>query len=287
MNTIKISIGISFYNSATYMKDAIHSVLNQTFTDFELLLLDDGSTDSSLQIAKSFHDDRITLLPSQGNQGLPARLNQLVQASRGEYFARMDADDIMDIHRLEEQLRYLEAHPDIDILGTFAYSIDAGNHITGFRTKPVHPHTVEEILSHASFVHPTVMARRQWFIDHPYDVKALRMEDFNLWMRTFDTCHLANMERPLLFYREVGIPYLRKYLQSMEGERREYRRARAKINNFHTVMLRNYLKCTLYGIASLFHFRDYLISLRAKRITDASILKTAAESLENAIKQPK
>lgn len=282
---IKISVGISFYNTEKYLKDAIISVLNQTYKDFELILIDDGSTDGSLEIAKSFNDSRIRIIESNKNMGLAKRLNQLTMVSTGEYIARMDADDIMDVTRLEEQLDYLENHKNIDVLGSFAYSIDANNNITGFRTKPKHPCTVEEIMTHASFIHPSVMAKRQWFLDNPYDEDALRMEDFNLWMRTFEKCYFCNMDKPLMFYREVGIPYLSKYLQSMKGERREYRRARNQIKHFHKAMLINYIKCSIYIIASAFCFRNYIISLRAKQINDTEIITMAKSRLNSAIKQ--
>jgi glycosyltransferase involved in cell wall biosynthesis len=272
---VKISVGISFYNTEKYLKDAIVSVLNQTYKNFELILIDDGSTDESLKIAKSFKDSRIRLIESGKNLGLAKRLNQLTRESSGEYIARMDADDIMDVTRLEEQLNYIESHKDIDVLGSFAYSIDANNNITGFRTKPNHPCTVEEIMTHASFIHPSIIAKRQWFIDNPYDENALRMEDFNLWMRTFEKSYFYNMENPLMFYREVGIPYLSKYLQSMKGERREYRRARNQIKNFHKAMLFNYIKCSIYIIASVFGFRNFIISLRAKHICDMEIINMA------------
>ena len=98
-----ISIGIPIYNASNYLEDAIKSVLAQSFTDFELILIDDGSTDNSLEIAKSFTDSRIKVISDGENRKLPYRLNQIIQLAKHGYIARMDADDLMDCDRLKIQ----------------------------------------------------------------------------------------------------------------------------------------------------------------------------------------
>ena len=120
-----VTIGLPFYNAEKYLALAIESVLQQTYTNWELLLLDDGSTDNSLSIAQSYaqKDSRIKVISDGKNKNLATRLNELPSLAQGLYLARMDADDIMHSARIERQLSVLKAHPEIDVLGTNAYII--------------------------------------------------------------------------------------------------------------------------------------------------------------------
>ncbi|MEI8597180.1 glycosyltransferase family A protein [Vibrio sp. M60_M31a] len=120
---MKLTIGIPFYNPGEYFFDSIKSILLQSFNDFELILIDDGSSDDSLTVAKSFSDPRIVVVSDNLNLGLPARLNQIVNLSRGEYIARMDADDLVSLERLVKQVQFLDENPDIDIVSTGICSI--------------------------------------------------------------------------------------------------------------------------------------------------------------------
>lgn len=280
-----ISIGISFYNAAPFFRDAIQSVLNQTLTDYELILLDDGSTDDSLQIARSYDDPRIRVVSDGENHGLAARLNELVRLSRGDYFVRMDADDIMHPERLERQIRYLRQHPDTDVLGCDVFSIDTANHITGTIRYSRQPNSIADVYNHYCFIHPTVIARRQWFADNPYDETALRMEDYNLWLRTIERYRFVNMDDELLYYRVSGLPYLRKYLQSKKGERRELRKLKSRIPGYWKVMLKNYLTCVAYTIFTTFHLTDILLKRRSAGIDDDALRNRAKEGLQRAIKR--
>ena len=121
-----VTIGLPFYNAEKYLALAIESVLQQTYTDWELLLLDDGSTDNSLSIAQSYaqKDSRIKVISDGKNKNLATRLNELPSLAQGLYLARMDADDMMHPARIERQLAVLETHPEIDVLGTNAYIIN-------------------------------------------------------------------------------------------------------------------------------------------------------------------
>ena len=118
-NTL-VSIVIPVYNGEVYLRDAIQSVVNQTFQNWKLYLINDGSTDGSLVIMEEYalRDARIKVIDDGQNKGLVTRLNQSVEIAVGKYYARMDADDIMYITRIEEQVTFLESHPDVDVLGT-------------------------------------------------------------------------------------------------------------------------------------------------------------------------
>ena len=111
----QVSVCMPMYNASKYLRECIDSVLAQTFKDFEFLIVDDGSDDDSVEIVKSYHDDRIRLI--QNTHDYIGSLNILLDEACGKYIARMDADDVMVLSRLERQFQYLETNPDIDILG--------------------------------------------------------------------------------------------------------------------------------------------------------------------------
>jgi glycosyltransferase involved in cell wall biosynthesis len=198
-----VTIGIPFYKDALYLRYAIQSVINQTYTNWELILMDDGSADGSLDIAKSFSDPRVRVVSDGANKGLPARLNEIVTLANGDYVARMDADDIMAIDRIEKQVSYLQSHPEIDVIGCSAMVIDDKNCIT---------HSVNQEGITGGFIHPTIMTRTQWFKDNPYDERQRRCQDYELWLRTSGNSVFYNMPDPLLFYREFETLSLMKQL---------------------------------------------------------------------------
>ncbi|SHF39066.1 Glycosyltransferase involved in cell wall bisynthesis [Bacteroides faecichinchillae] len=206
-NQILVTVAIPFYNAEAHLADAIRSVINQTYTNLEILLVDDGSTDRSLAIATSFVDKRIKVISDGGNRGLVYRLNQSVLMSKGEYYARMDADDIMNRQRIEKQLETLKLDSTIDVLGTSYYSIGANNEVHACILMPNIP-----ITSNMYILHPSVMAKRDWFVNNPYNDKFVRIEDKELWMRTLKYSKFRNLQESLMFYREYGIPTCKKYL---------------------------------------------------------------------------
>lgn len=282
---IQVSIGIPFYNAQDFLEQAILSVLNQDYKSFELLLIDDGSTDKSLDIAYRFQDERIKVIHDGQNKGLSARLNELVALSIGEYFVRMDADDIMFPQRISRQLAYLQQHNEVDVVGCSAVTIDIKNKITGIICYPEHPNNISNVIKHQCFIHPSIMAKRSWFVQNPYDEGAIRMEDYNLWMRTFSKYRFYNIVEPLLFYRVSGLPYLNKYLLSMKGERKELQKNKQIIPNYRVVLLKNYLKCGLYMIFSALHLTDFLLQMRSTKLAQSTFLQYTQQVLYKAISQ--
>ena len=129
------------------------------------------------------------------------------------------------------------------------------------------------------------MAKRSWFVQNPYDEGAIRMEDYNLWMRTFSKYHFYNIVEPLMFYRVSGLPYLDKYLLSMKGERKELRKHKEIIPNYHVVLLKNYLKCVLYYCFSHLHLIDVLLRLRSKSIPNTNDLESIKSALTTALQR--
>ena len=198
-----VSVIMPVYNTGKYLAAAIASVLGQTFSDFELIILNDGSTDDSETVVKNFTDPRIIYLKNERNLGLIATLNTALSQCKGEFIARMDGDDICHSERLAAQLRFLNAHPEISVCGTFFYSLEKKS-----RTKKYLPESSYEISAEMFFrcpvAHPSVMIRSavvkkynlRYSEDFPY------AEDFELWTRlVMNGEKLANVPEFLLDYR--------------------------------------------------------------------------------------
>ena len=205
-----VTIAIPFYNAEQFLSLAIDSVIAQTYPNWQLLLVDDGSTDNSLKIAREYaqKDNRISVFSDGENKNLGFRLNQIPSLVNTKYLARMDADDIMHPERIERQIEILQKHTDIDVLGTNAYTIDKNNNVIGLRKKTAHSPELQQV---KGFIHPTIIAKTEWFRNNPYDVDAVRMEDAELWYRTSNKYKFVSLSEPLLFYREIGNNYYKKY----------------------------------------------------------------------------
>ena len=260
-----VTIGLPFYNAEKYLALAIESVLQQTYTDWELLLLDDGSTDNSLSIAQSYaqKDSRIKVISDGKNKNLATRLNELPSLAQGLYLARMDADDIMLPARIERQLAILETHPEIDVLGTNAYIINDENAVTSTR----YPLTPKNTLTRVkSFIHPTIIAKKQWFLENPYDTKALRMEDAELWYRTHSKYHFVRLNEPLMFYREVGNNYYKKYFLAQQSKAYIFNKYPNE-GYWKQYFRSNFLKGIVYRIAHIFGMEQWLVNRRNIKIT--------------------
>src|SRR5262245_17003824 len=183
----RLTIGLPFLNVRRTLTDTLRSVFAQTFRDWELLLVDDGSSDGSLELARGVRDDRVRVISDGQRLGLPARLNQIAALARGEYLARMDPDDLMHPARLERQVAFLDAHPEIDLVGTGAFTIDGCNRPRGIRGVGALNTTPSAVLRHGLFLHPTVTGRTDWFRKNPYDPSFARSQDFELWCRVCGT----------------------------------------------------------------------------------------------------
>lgn len=204
--TPKISVIMSVYNAADYLKAAIDSILGQTYRDFEFLIVNDGSTDASLKIIKSYDDPRIVLI-SRNNKGLTASLNEAIGKARGEYIARQDADDVSALNRFEVEVRYLEKHAGVGLVGSNYIHIDEHGKQTGARTHVfTHPNDVKACLVLCNqYGHGSIMMRRALFKKTGlYDKKVGHAEDYDLWIRLSRVAGVANIEQPLYYYRNLS-----------------------------------------------------------------------------------
>jgi glycosyltransferase involved in cell wall biosynthesis len=207
-----ITIGLPFYNCQATLAKSIRSVFAQTHSDWQLILMDDGSSDASGQIAHAVRDARVAVVSDGVNRGLAARLNQISEMAQGTYLARMDGDDIMHPERLKRQLLLLESQPDLDVVGSAAYVINSEDVPSGKRGLGGCNVAPAAVVARGLFLHSTVVGRRHWFVRNPYDPRYLRAEDHELWCRTLGTSRFACVDEPLLFYREPDRFQLRNYV---------------------------------------------------------------------------
>jgi len=198
-----VSIGMPCFNCERTLATAIRSILNQTYINWELLLIDDGSSDRTLEVARKFSDPRIHVFADGTHRGLVPRLNQAVAMSRGQYFARLDADDIAYPERLERQVEYLKQHPEIDLLGCSMLVFKDEGFSVGMRpAAETHEKICQSPLDGFAIGHPTWMGPIGWFRAHPYDREAVRAEDQVLLLRSYSTSRFACLPEILCAYRE-------------------------------------------------------------------------------------
>jgi hypothetical protein len=194
------------YNCEQYLGDAIESILNQAFTSFELIIINDGSKDGSAEVMTRFRDLRIRIV-HQSNQGLAATLNRGIALARGKYIARQDQDDLSYPQRLARQVAHLEAHPDCVMLGTWAQILEVDRVVDRFHRHPVDEAELRYLmLFNNPFVHSSVMLRKdavQQVGGYTTDPERQPPEDFELWSRLSRVGRVANIGEVLLAYRET------------------------------------------------------------------------------------
>ena len=214
LNQPLVSVLLSVYNSELHLKDAIESILNQSYPHFELIIVNDGSVDSSEKIIDSFQDKRILKINNPGNKGLIFSLNKAFEAAKGNYIARMDADDISLPERFKKQVDFLESHPEIGLCSC---------HYTQFNSSDKYPSQSlihhEEIISHllfnSSLAHPTLMIRRSVLLEQKvvYDMHYPHAEDYELWTRLALKTKFGAVEEQLFLYRLHENQVTQKYHQ--------------------------------------------------------------------------
>jgi glycosyltransferase involved in cell wall biosynthesis len=289
----KVTIALPVYNGATTLATAIRSILQQSFQNWELIILDDLSTDHSLEVIRAFDDPRILLISGRQNIGLSARLNMAANMARGTYFARADQDDASFPNRISLQVIYLEKHPDIDLLATA---------IIPFRGKCV-PQGILPVAGEHSQIcarpwngfhlpHPTWMGKTTWFRQHRYESFSDGVEDQYLLLRTYRVSRFACLKEPLLAYREDN-----RVLKKMLRARRIF--ARTYIHQFITewrfdlaikVAISFLLKCAADTLNLLFGFsrmRNTLLPLSESDQAAWQVLWDRLEREENIIPHDK
>jgi glycosyltransferase involved in cell wall biosynthesis len=204
---------MSMRNSATTVGAAVRSIQLQTLPDWELIVIDDGSSDQGAAVVAAFADPRILLVREPASAGLAARLNQAVALSRGDYIARMDADDICFPERLACQVARLRQDPSIDCLGCgAAVFVDSGSLVGVLPGGLTHQEIIARPYRGFPFPHPTWCGRAQWFRNNPYDAKLMKTQDQDLLLRVFAHSRFAALADALVGYRQDGLD-LKKMLR--------------------------------------------------------------------------
>lgn len=201
----KISVIMPAYNAEKYIKEAIDSILTQTYGDFELIVLNDCSRDSTEQIILSFADDRIVYLKNEQNMGVAATLNRGLSVAKGEYVARMDADDVSLPERFAQQVAYLDANPDVAVLGTNVETFNEdGPLFTGWSATDPAQMKVDLLFS-CGLAHPSVMMRRDVILElGSYDLAFEGLEDYECWCRVAENHQVTTLSQVLFRYRVHG-----------------------------------------------------------------------------------
>jgi len=202
--TPRVSVLMSVYNGERYLEEAIDCILQQTFREFEFIIVDDGSSDATPRLLSDYgqRDPRIILHHSDENRGLSVALNLGIQHARGEYIARMDADDISLAHRLAEQVTFMDAHPEVGVCGTWVQLIgDRQGNVWKYPLK--HEAICARMLFANALAHPSVMIRRSAFQQNglQYDPQVRYAQDYELWSRAIWVMQFANLDQILLKYR--------------------------------------------------------------------------------------
>lgn len=214
----KISVLMSVYNDERYLENSIESILSQTHKNFCFIIIDDASSDSSPEILQKYSklDARISVYRNEKNEGLAYSLNKGLELINTEFVARMDADDIAIVNRLEIQLDYLLKHPTVDILGGFALDINGNNEVTKKRMLPITHQDIKRIIWSNPIIHPTVMYKRSKIIEiGSYNSKLKRRQDYELWFRAIKHgLIIENYPTPLIYYRFTDDYYKKNSFKS-------------------------------------------------------------------------
>lgn len=266
-----VSVGIPFYNAELFLKEAIMSVIMQSHKNIEIILMDDGSLDNSLQIANNFAAkfDNIRVFSDGLNKGLAKRLNELIEVSNGVFYARMDADDMMHPERLKIQVEFLINNPEVDLCGSGLISLENNATIIGIRKGGYRDNfTLPEMFKGTWCVHPTITGRLKWFQNNSYNHNMKRSEDFDLWIRTVEHSKFVRLEQPLLFYREASTSTLKKYYKDTKFCIKIYWQNKIRIGSISTFKLTvlKISKLLLYGTFSLIGISRFLLQRRSLRL---------------------
>lgn len=271
---VLVSIAIPFYNADAHLELAIQSIIDQTYQNWKLLLIDDGSTDNSLAIARKFENDsRVTVYSDGQNKNMSFRLNEFAHKVTTKYLARMDADDIMHPQKIEKQMQALASHPEIDVLGTNAYSINEKNRVEGIRLQFEEG---EELSKVDTFIHPTIIAKTEWFIANPYDINIERIDDKELWYRTHKNYNFQILTAPLFFYREIGNNYYKKYFKGFK-----YLLYALKKHHYPADFLKFGIKYSLSGVV---YWLYNMVGKETVLVNRRNVIKLNSLSIEEVLK---
>jgi glycosyltransferase involved in cell wall biosynthesis len=269
-----VTIAIPFYNAEKYLLDSIKSVFAQTYKDWELILIDDGSTDNSLFIAQSINDPRVRVYSDGKNKRLAARLNEVTKLAKYDFIARMDADDLMMPNRIEKQLEILTKN-DVDIVTTGVYSVLNNLDIVGIRGSNYESVNFKDLLSRKiGITHAALIAKKSWYQRNKYDESLSIAQDLDLWLYTSkkDDLKIISIAEPLYIYREEDNVTKKKLIRAYKNERNMIRKYGD--NSFKIIILKSNLKSLIVHFLDLVGKIDLLQKNRGNKvITEQSVIQ--------------
>lgn len=262
-----ITVGMTAFNVEDCIERTIKSILAQTFSDWELIIVDDGSSDKTLEILTSIQDPRVRVLPSDGkNLKIPARRNQTIEHAKSKFYAVMDADDMSHPLRFEKQINYLMSNPQIDIVGSAMCILDT-NLKPAFKTavSENHDDIFKNKFSCVNMANATIVAKTDWIKKWKYDPTVFRGEDQELWLRSEKQSRFANLPEPLYFCNELSYISMKKYYISQKFMAKvawkygSLENGKLKAVNY---VLQKYIKTGIYSLATVLGIRETLIKRR-------------------------
>lgn len=268
-----LTVGLAFYNVEKTVASAVKSVLMQTYDNFEMIIIDDGSTDNSFAVVEELakQDDRITLIRGERNMGVGTRLNQITDMAKGEYIVRMDADDMMLPDKIEKQMAVMLGDKNIDLTDCAAYIIDERGVPVGKRkNNDISNLTLRKILkSRTVFFHPTIIAKTSWFKKNRYNDDYKRGPDFELWCRTFGNTNYYRMEEPLFLYREGKVSIRNYEISSISFRRTLNTYAKGNLSAFELKkeIFNSYIRTFMYRFFGFFGIQHFLTATRNQKLS--------------------
>ena len=250
------SVIMTVFNGEKYLEESVESILGQTYENFEFIIVDDGSFDKTSEILEHYSkkDARIKIIANNQNIGLAKSLNKAIEAAQGKYIARQDADDISLPQRLEKQVEFLESHPEIKILGTYAYLIANGAETLGKEIVPTSSKVIKEtLIKRNPFIHSSIMIKKE-IIDKigGYNEEFKTTQDYELWFRVLKISEGENL--PIFLVKKRYHPEMISFKKNKEQLKRTIflKREAIKRGDYpkfcYIFLLRDYfsLKCPLF-----------------------------------------
>lgn len=272
-----ISVGIPFTSVDEHLLLAVRSCLAQTYTNWDLTLVADGTNVSNISKLDQFLNDKVKLVHDGKQLGLANRLNQLTQLAKGEWIARMDADDVMHPNRLSEQIAHViqseAASAAPDVIACRAVLIDADNNVKGIYREREIPSTAAGTVMNGFMTHPTIIARRSWMLDNPYDPQRSRTEDKELWLRTFPRSTFHKVEKPLMFYRVPVIQSLQKQQLTAKDDRAFIKSLTPnEISAFgkYKYLVKSRIRQSMFATAHKLNLHEWLFSKKVEPLDPAN-----------------
>jgi glycosyltransferase involved in cell wall biosynthesis len=285
MDSPLVSVILPVYNAAEFIKDSVFSILNQTYRNIELIVINDGSTDNSVEIIQSFNDKRIKIISHKSNKGIVDSINEGIEYSNGQYIARMDADDICHFNRIHLQVLYFQKNNKTDILGT--YTNQKTNIL--YHTKNLSSDEIKaRLLFDNILCHPTIMFKKDLFFKKGirYDKNFIHAEDYALWLELIDSAHFSILPVSLLKYREHPGQVSKSFRDlQIESVGMAHRKFFNRINFSYTehdlsVHKRLFFLDYDYSMDFLLQVEEWLLKLES---FDSNSLSFSSQSLRNIL----